>query len=93
MSGHAYSGSARFSRCDSEVEALARPIGVRIQWRGSTGGHFVAITGVSSHSRQHLVVEDPDYGQVILPHSTVDKSYQSNPSASIGFWDCTYFTK
>lgn len=94
MSGVPASTAPPFTKCDNEVETLDQPIGVRIQWAGCTRGHFIAITGVSNKHLQRLVVEDPDYGQVIIEHLTMKSSYQSNPrSTPIGSWDRTYFTK
>jgi hypothetical protein len=70
----------------------SRPIGIRIQWKGTTGGHFVAITGISNKPNREYVVEDPDYGQLIINHSVMKSNYQSSPTKPIGWWDSSYFT-
>jgi hypothetical protein len=70
-----------------EIDA-DRPLGTRIAWN-TGGGHFVVLSGYSSPAAGHFVtVEDPFWGQSILPLAMFQTAYQGT-----GSWSHAYLTQ
>lgn len=69
--------------------ASNQPVGCRIGWFGAGGGgHFVVISGIKPNgATDDVTIEDPLYGQSIIPLATFQTSYRSS-----GSWTHTYYT-
>jgi hypothetical protein len=68
-----------------ETEA-ARPLCVRVVWRGG-GGHFLAIVGYVRESRR-LVIKDPFFQSTEIDYDQFCTQYQNGR----GVWTDTYYT-
>lgn len=94
MSGAVLNRSLTYSESERQNCTLKRPFGVRIQWHGTPGGHFVTITGVHDDKRTELHIEDPDWGRLVMAHKTIQTAYQSSYHSGKpqGSWTDSYPT-
>lgn len=84
---HWVSGPESSAGITQELSA-GQPLGCRIGWQGG-GGHFVAITGIQpTASGDDVTVEDPLYGQSVVPAAVFQSSYRTS-----GTWTHTYYVK
>jgi hypothetical protein len=79
-------GSMSFADSQAEVDGGA-PLCLRIGWSGG-GGHFVVIYGyIAVGAFQYVIVGDPFYGVQLIPHTTLQSTYQGT-----GSWTHSYKT-
>jgi len=85
-----YGGRPNNARLFSEIDQR-RPVALRIQWNGTSNGHFVAVTGYddSNPGNPMLEIDDPFYGHSTLEAASFPASYQSLGGA----WTHTYETR
>jgi Papain-like cysteine protease AvrRpt2 len=75
-----------FNRAQREIDA-GRPLGVRTQWRGGEGGHFLTIVGYHREFEM-LTIADPLFGRSHWHYRAFSDDYRHS-----GGWKNSYYTK